>query len=134
MISFVVFAVYYSCQGGEEMRQARVKGHVRLTLLLAVALALCVAACGERRAALVSADGRVLKVKVTRDGEVYLDGQLKTLDETDAELARLKKERGAVIYYREESAQHQPHPNALRVIHKIEELQLPVALSYKDFE
>ena len=105
----------------------------RFVLALAIMLAAC-ASCGERRPALVSADGHVLKVKVTRDGEVYLDGQLKTLDETDAELVRLKRERGAVLYYREESAQHQPHPNALRVIHKIEELQLPVGLSDKDFE
>ena len=105
----------------------------RFILALVVLLAAC-ASCGERRPALVGAGARVLKVKVTRDGEVYLDGQLKTLDETDAELVRLKRERGAVVYYREESVQHQPHPNALRVIHKIEELQLPVALSEKDFE
>ena len=105
----------------------------RFIIALVLVLASC-AACGEKRPALLGAGARVLKVKVTRDGEVYLDGQLKTLDEADAELVRLKKERGAVVYYREESAQHQPHPNALRVIHKIEELQLPVALSEKDFE
>src|SRR5205085_4433689 len=104
----------------------------RFILALVVLLSAC--ASGERRPALLDANARVLRVKVTRDGEVYLDGQLKTLDETDAELVRLKKERGAVLYYREESAQHQPHPNALRVIHKIEELQLPVGLSEKDFE
>jgi len=73
-------------------------------------------------------------VKVTQSGEVYLDGRLRTMEEVGAELERLKRERGAVLYYREESAQHQPHPNALRVIHKIEELQLPVGLSEKDFE
>jgi hypothetical protein len=105
----------------------------RFILAFALMLAAC-ASCGERRPALVDAGARVLKVKITRDGEVYLDGRLKTLDETDAELVRLKRERGAVLYYREESAQHQPHPNALRVIHEIEELQLPVALSEKDFE
>jgi hypothetical protein len=103
-------------------------------LALVISLAACCGACGGRRAALVDADARVLKVKVTQGGDVYLDGQLKTLDEVDAELGRLKKERGAVLYYREESAQHQPHPNALRVIHKIEELQLPVGISKKDFE
>ena len=105
----------------------------RFTLALVVLLAAC-ASCGERRPALVDASTRVLKVKVTRDGDVYLDGRLKSLGEAEGELRRLKRERGAVLYYREESAQHQPHPNALRVIHKIEELQLPVALSEKDFE
>jgi biopolymer transport protein ExbD len=107
----------------------------RSLLVLAVAIlpALC-GACAARRAALVDANTRVLKVKVTRDGDVYLDGQLKTVEEAEAELARLKRERGAVLYYREENAQHQPHPNALKLIHKIEELQLPIGLSEKDFE
>jgi hypothetical protein len=106
---------------------------LRLILALVLVTALC-GACAPRRAALVDAGTRVLKVKVTRDGDVYLDGQLKTMDEAEDELVRLKRERGAVLYYREESAQHQPHPNALKLIHKIEELQLPVALSEKDFE
>jgi|SRR5437588_1174216 len=104
-----------------------------LIMALAVVLPLC-GACAARRPALVDANTRVLKVKVTQGGDVYLDGRLKTLEEADAELERLKKERGAVLYYREESAQHQPHPNALRIIHKIEELQLPIGLSEKDFE
>jgi hypothetical protein len=97
-------------------------------------LMLACSACAARQAALVDENTRVLKVKITETGEVYLDGQLKTPDEAFAELARLKKERGAVLYYREENAQHQCHPNALRIIHKIEELQLPVGLSKKDFE
>ena len=105
----------------------------RLILALVVVLPLC-GACAARRTALARPDARVLRVKVTQSGEVYLDGQLKTLAEAEAELERLKKERGAVLYYREESAQHQPHPNALKIIHKIEELQLPVGLSEKDFE
>ena len=105
----------------------------RLILALVVVLPLC-GACAARRTALVDANTRVLKVKVTQGGDVYLDGQLKTMEEADAELERLKKEGGAVLYYREESAQHQPHPNALKIIHKIEELQLPVGLSKKDFE
>src|SRR5437764_1014895 len=79
-------------------------------------------ACAARRAALAGANARVLKVKVTRDGDVYVDGQLKTLGEAEAELGRLKRERGAVLYYREENAQHQPHPNALKIIHRVEEL------------
>jgi hypothetical protein len=107
--------------------------YARLVIALVVVLPLC-GACAARRTALVDPDVRVLRVKVTQSGEVYLDGQLKTLAEAEAELERLKKERGAVLYYREESAQHQPHPNALRVIHKIEELQLPVGLSEKEFE
>ena len=107
--------------------------YARLVIALVVVLPLC-GACAARRTALARPDARVLRVKVTQSGEVYLDGQLKTLAEADAELERLRKEGGAVLYYREESAQHQPHPNALKIIHKIEELQLPVGLSKKDFE
>jgi hypothetical protein len=104
----------------------------RFTLPLVIALSLC-AACGAPRDALVGEGARVLKLKVTQTGEVYLDGQPKTLDEAFAKLERLKRERGAVLYYREDGPQHQPHPNGLKVIHKIEELRLPVALSEKDF-
>ena len=107
--------------------------YARLIVALLIVLPLC-GACAARRTALARPDARVLRVKVTQSGEVYLDGQLKTLAEAEAELERLKKERGAVLYYREESAQHQPHPNALKIIHKIEELQLPVGLSKKDFD
>ena len=39
-----------------------------------------------------------------------------------------------MLYYREDGPQHQPHPNGLKVIHKIEELGVPVGLSEKDFE
>jgi len=105
----------------------------RLVTPLFVALALC-GACVAPRRALVGEGARVLKLKVTQAGDVYLDGQLKTTDEAFGELERLKRERGAVIYYREDGPQHQPHPNGLKVIHKIEELRLPVALSEKDFE
>ena len=105
----------------------------RSILPLVIALSLC-GACAPRRYSLVDASTRVLKLKVTQSGDIYLDGQLKTLDETEAELERLKRERGAVLYYREDGPQHQPHPNGLKVIHKIEELKLPVGLSEKDFE
>ena len=73
-------------------------------------------------------------MKVTQSGDIYIDGRSKTLEEASTELEHLKKENGAVLYYREESAQHQPHPNALKIIHKIEELKLPVGLSEKDFD
>ncbi|MDQ3743360.1 MAG: hypothetical protein M3444_03155 [Acidobacteriota bacterium] len=105
----------------------------RLILALVVLPALC-GACAARRTALVDPNARVLRVKVTQSGDIYLDGRSKTLEEASAELERLKKENGAVLYYREESAQHQPHPNALKLIHKIEELKLPVGLSEKDFD
>lgn len=105
----------------------------RLILPLFVALSLC-GACAAPRRALVGEGTRVLKLKVTQSGEIYLDGRQKSLDETFAELERLKRERGAVLYYREDGPQHQPHPNGLKVIHKIEELGVPVGLSEKDFE
>ena len=108
--------------------------HARCIAALVVMLSLCGGACVARRGALVGEGARVLKVKVTQTGDIYLEGELKTLDETFVELERLKRERGAILYYREDGPQHQPHPNGLKVIHKIEELQLPIGLSKKDFE
>jgi hypothetical protein len=100
---------------------------------LVLALSLC-GACASPRRALVGEGARVLKLKVTQTGEIFLDGRQKSLDEAFAELERVKRERGAVLYYREDGPQHQPHPNGLKVIHKIEELRVPVGLSEKDFE
>jgi len=121
------------CRRASKLMANRPQKRLRFILALALLPALC-GACAARRAALVDANTRVLKVKVTRDGDIYLDGRLKTLEEAEGELVRLKRERGAVLYYREENAQHQPHPNALKIIHKVEELQLPIGLSEKDFE
>jgi len=106
---------------------------LRFIPILVITLALN-GACAAPRPALVGEDTKVLKLKVTQAGEIYLDGQPRTLDEAFAELEHLKRVRGAVLYYREDGPQHQPHPNGLKVIHKIEELRLPVGLSEKDFE
>ena len=107
----------------------------RLILALVVTPALC-GACATRqsRTVLVDPNVKVLRVKVTQAGDVYVDGQPESFEEASARLERLKRENGAVLYYREEAAQHQPHPNALKIIHKIEELNLPVGLSEKDFD
>src|SRR5205085_11351929 len=96
------------CCRASKLMANRPQKRLRFILALALLPALC-GACAARRAALVDANTRVLKVKVTRDGDIYLDGRLKTLDEAEAELGRLKREHGAVLYYREENAQHQPH-------------------------
>ena len=105
----------------------------RSILPLVLALSLC-GACAAPRRTLIGDGTRVLKLKVAQTGEMYLDGEPKSLDEAFTELERLKRERGAVLYYREDGPQHQPHPNGLKVIHKIEELGVPVGLSEKDFE
>jgi biopolymer transport protein ExbD len=107
----------------------------RLIVALVVVTTLC-GACATRqsRSVLVDPNVKVLRVKVTQSGDIYVDGQPESFEEAAAALERLKKENGAVLYYREESAQHQAHPNALKIIHKIEELNLPVGLSEKDFE
>ncbi len=100
---------------------------------LALALAFVVLLSGCGGGARVDASTRVVRIKVTQSGDIYLDGQLRTMGEVTGELERLKREKGAVLYYREETPQHQAHPNALKVIHKIEELNLPIGLSEKDF-
>jgi biopolymer transport protein ExbD len=107
----------------------------RLIVALVVVTVLC-GACATRqsRSVLVDPNAKVLSVKVTQAGDIYVDGRQESFEEAAARLERLKRENGAVLYYREESAQHQAHPNALKIIHKIEELNLPVGLSEKDFE
>ena len=73
---------------------------------------------------------KVIKVKVTADGEITADGQPVTLEQLSAKCADLKKAGGEVWYHRENPA-GDPHPNAMKVIELVAENKLPVKLSAK---
>ena len=74
----------------------------------------------------------VAKIKVTQEGNIYINNQLVSEPDFVRELERLKAVGGAVDYYRE-SPELEPTPAQFRVFQKIVEARLPVKLSEKDF-
>ncbi len=60
-------------------------------------------------------DEEPLKVTVSADGRITLDGKAVTLDELAARMAALEDSGGDVWYYRE-NPQGRPHPNAALVL------------------
>src|SRR5688572_5013964 len=71
-----------------------------------------------------SANPNFAKVKVTQDGELFLNGEEVTLDELKEEFARLKAVNGEVWYYRENPSGEMPSI-ALQVLDAIIDAQLP---------
>ena len=76
-------------------------------------------------------EGSSAKVRVYRDGQITLDGAGISLEGLATYLAELKQQNGIVWYYRE-SAEFEPHPNAMAVRQAIANENLPVTLSSKD--
>jgi hypothetical protein len=74
--------------------------------------------------------GPILKIAVTRAGEVTLDGQSATPEQVAIRLEELDSKRGSVWYYRE-SGKEEPHENAADIMKNIAERNLPVRLSTK---
>jgi hypothetical protein len=77
--------------------------------------------------------GAVAKVKVDREGRIYLNGQVTTLEGLKAQLARVK----AVFYFRE-NPDKAPPPHVAAVIDSVVSAiaaeRLPVKLQEKDFD
>jgi hypothetical protein len=73
----------------------------------------------------------IAKVKVSRSGNILLDGRPASLNDLDKRLSELVKSRGVVWYYRENPT-GEPPPAAMKVLEKIVEHKLPVRLC-KDF-
>lgn len=69
----------------------------RLLLLLAVSCLVLGGGCGRH------ADGnvQVTHVKVSEAGKIYINNHVSTLEDLVAECQRLKKEGGALLYFRE---------------------------------
>ncbi len=76
-------------------------------------------------------DGVVMKVAVTKTGEIFADGTRMELPELKVAFAKLSAEHGSVIYYRENPTGAEPHLNAMAVVQAIVEAKLSVSLSTK---
>ena len=72
----------------------------------------------------------ILKIKVSAGGEIAVDGQAASLDQTSAKLTELKEASGVVLYHRE-NPQGKPHPNAMKVLKIVTDNQLPIRLCAK---
>ena len=73
---------------------------------------------------------RVARIAVFSSGAVQLDGRPTTLPALDAELGKLKAEKGVVWYHRQNPAS-EPPPQGTAVIQLIIKHQLPVSMSTK---
>ena len=72
----------------------------------------------------------VLKITVSRSGEITADGTPTNVDALVLLLRDLAAKKGAVWYYRE-APEAEPHPNALKVLNAIVDQKLPVRLCAK---
>jgi biopolymer transport protein ExbD len=99
------------------------------TKFLAIILVL-VALVGCRQQPVEQANMNTLKIKVAAGGEITVDGQVASLDQTSAKLVDLKKASGMVLYHRENS-QAEPHPNAMKVMKLVADKQLSIRLCAK---
>ena len=70
-----------------------------------------------------------LKISVLADGRMLADGRPVTLEELEPMLAKLAKDNGTVIYYREDPSQDEPHQNAKEVTRLVIESRLPISFS-----
>ena len=73
---------------------------------------------------------KVLKVTVTANGEITVDGQRVTLNQLSARLTELKQAGGNVWYFRENPSA-EPHMNAMKVMELVADNKLPIRLSSK---
>lgn len=72
----------------------------------------------------------VARIAVFSSGAVQLDGRPTTLPALDAELGKLKADKGVVWYHRE-NPDSEPPPQGTAVIQLIIKHQLPVSMSTK---
>jgi hypothetical protein len=75
----------------------------------------------------------VAKVKVTRSGQVFLNGQPTPLEDLRQAFQRLKTEGGVVWYYREDPS-GEPPEEAMAVIQAVTDARLPIKLCEEDFD
>jgi hypothetical protein len=76
----------------------------------------------------VSANAPILKIAVSVDGRITVDGSPATMDSVRASLKRLAEQKGVVWYYREAGHADAP-PESTEVIKAVIENRLPIRLS-----
>ena|SRR5258708_8762932 len=102
---------------------------MRVVNLIAVLLCLLVVGCSST---VSPTNPNIAKVKVTQNGNLFLNGQETTLDAIKQEFARLKGVKGEVWYYREDPTGNPP-TIAMEVIQAVIDAKLPIKLSETDF-
>jgi hypothetical protein len=101
---------------------------MRAILLSAVSLSVCLAGCPQPVP--VDPSLNILRVAVSANGEITVDGQASNLENLAQELEELKEVSGIVWYYRE-NPQDEPHPNAIKVMQLVIDNGLPISLFLK---
>ena len=71
----------------------------------------------------------VVKVKVNREGLIWLNDQPVTIDELKTSLVKASQSPGSAVWYYREDAAGEAHPNAMLVLNSIVESKLPVRMS-----
>lgn len=100
------------------------------TIRLIVAIIVLITLIGCKKSQPLGGDMTILKIKISAEGEITVDGEPLPLDQVSAKLAELKKANGTVMYYRE-NPKDEPHPNAMKVMELVVENRLPIRLSAK---
>lgn len=97
-----------------------------------------IAGCGNQSAPPVAPNSGapVLKVAVSADGRLTVDGSTATIQSLQTSLRSLREREGLVLYYRE-AGQQEPPPIAMDVMKAVAAARLPVQLSsrpdYSDY-
>jgi hypothetical protein len=96
---------------------------------LSVLVIACVQLIGCSRPPMpVSPYAPILKIAVSVDGRISVDGSPATMDSVRASLKRLAEQKGVVWYYREAGQADAP-PESTEVIKAVIENRLPIRLS-----
>lgn len=112
---------------------------MRLISLILVGLVFLQAGCGRRPDASASKmqlrpdlhpPAELAKVKVSQDGEIFLDGKPTTMEDLKRELSRLKQVDGGVWYYAEDPSS----PESGAVKRALIDSHLPIKLTPQKFE
>jgi len=80
-----------------------------------------------------TADSPYLRIFVTKEGVVSVDGKECSLQELAAALDELALKRGVVLYSRDNPEEFEPHPVAMSVVKLVGQKKLPIRLCKPDF-
>ncbi|MBN1916938.1 MAG: hypothetical protein JW889_03430 [Verrucomicrobia bacterium] len=102
---------------------------MRLLSLLFVCTMVVLAGCssGKEKATQDASQQRMLRISVLASGDLLADGESTDLGAIRERLAKLAKNDGMVLYYRE-GAEGNPPESAMRVMELIVEYELPISL------
>jgi hypothetical protein len=72
-----------------------------------------------------------IKVWVSANGAMELDGKPSSLQAIEAILPQLSDRPGAAVYYGRDGAAGEPHPDAMKLIKAVVANRLPIRMSTK---